>query len=206
MELRDALSQIAEIRARVAAAERFRGYRAGPVAVTGLVAVVAAALQPLLVPDPAERVTAWLWLWLGTAAVAGAVAGSGIWLRHRRTSDRLTKELTWLAVGQFAPCLVAGAVTTVAVMRFAPQSAALLPGLWQVFFSLGVFASFRLLPPAVAAVGVLYLAAGAVNLGLAAGPHALAPLAMGLPFGLGQLLTAAVLYWNLERTRHDPAR
>jgi hypothetical protein len=205
VELRDALSQIAEIRSRVAAAERFRGYRAGPVAVTGLIAVVAAAVQPLLVPNPAERVAEYLWLWLTTAAVATAVAGSGIWLRHRCTTDRLTKELTWLAVGQFAPCLIAGAVATAVLLRHAPQHAALLPGLWQMFFSLGVFASFRLLPRAVAAVGVVYLVAGAVNLSLAEGPHAFSPLAMGLPFGLGQSLTAAVLYWNLERTRHDPA-
>jgi hypothetical protein len=31
----------------------------------------------------------------------------------------------------------------------------------------------------------------------------MSPWAMGLPFGLGQLLTAAVLYWNLERRPHD---
>lgn len=205
MELRDALSQIAEIRARVAAAERFRGYRAVPVAITGLLAVLAATLQPLLLPTPTESVSGYLWLWLGTAVVATAVAGSGIWLRHRRTADRLTKELTWLAVGQFAPCLIAGAVVTLVVLKYAPQHAALLPGLWQVFFSLGVFASFRLLPRAVVLVGVVYLLAGAVNLTLADGPHALSPLTMGLPFGFGQLLTAAVLYWNLERTRHDLA-
>jgi hypothetical protein len=54
-------------------------------------------------------------------------------------------------------------------------------------------------------VGVVYLLAGVVNLGLAGGPHALSPLVMGLPFGVGQLLTAALLYWNLERHPHDPA-
>ena len=204
MELRDALAQIADIRARVAAAERFRGYRAAPVAITGLIAVLAAAVQQVFVPAPAENVTGYLGLWLCTAVVAAGVAGSGIWLRHRRTTDRLTKQLTWLAVGQFAPCLVAGAVTTAVLMRFAPQHAALLPGLWQAFFSLGVFASCRLLPRAVAVVGGVYLLAGGVNLALADGPLAFAPMTMGLPFGVGQLLTAALLYWNLERTRHDP--
>jgi len=206
VELRDALSQIAEIRSRVAAAERFRGYRAAPVAVTGLLAVLVAAVQPLVLPTPTEQVGGYLWLWLCTAAVGAAVAGSGIWLRHRRSRNPLAKQLTWLAVGQFAPCLAAGAVVTAVILRNAPEHAPLLPGLWQVFFSLGVFASCRLLPPAVAAVGVVYLLAGAVNLALAGGPHALNPWAMGLPFGFGQLLTAAVLYWNLERPRHDPAR
>ena len=153
MELRDALSQIAEIRSRVAAAERFRGYRAVPVALTGLLAVLVAAVQPLLVPAPADQVSRYLWLWLCAAALAATVAGSGIWLRHRRTTNPLAKQLTWLAVGQFAPCLLAGGLTTAVILRNAPEHAPLLPGLWQVFFSLGVFASCRLLPPAISAVG-----------------------------------------------------
>ena len=73
-----------------------------------------------------------------------------------------------------------------------------------MLFSLGVFASFRLLPKAVAAVGVFYLLAGVFNLTRASGPDALSPWAMGGPFAAGQLLTAAVLYWSLERDRHDP--
>jgi uncharacterized membrane protein YoaK (UPF0700 family) len=204
VELREALSQIAEIRARVAAAERFRGYRAAPVALTGLLAILVAALQPRLVPDPTADVPGYLAVWLSAAVVAGAIAGSGIWLRHRYGGDPLAKQLTWLAVGQFAPCLVAGAVVTAVLVRHAPAHAPLLPGLWQVLFSLGVFASFRLLPRAVVVVGVFYLLAGAFNLTRSSGPDALSPWVMGGPFAVGQLLTAGVLYWNLERTRHDP--
>jgi hypothetical protein len=205
VELREALSQIAEIRSRVAATERFDGYRAAPVALTGLLAVVVALLQPRLISDPQADVTGYLTLWLCTAVVCGVVAGSGIWLRHRRSTNRLAKQLTWLAVGQFAPCLIAGAVVTLMIVRHAPTHAVLLPGLWQVLFSLGVFASFRLMPRAIAVVGVVYLTAGSVNLAFASGSAALSPWVMGLPFGLGQLLTAAVLYWNLERESHDRA-
>ena len=203
MELREALSQIAEIRARVAATERFRGYRAAPVALTGLLAVLVAAVQPTLVPNPPADPLGYLAVWLTTAVVAAVVAGSGIWLRHRTNTDRVAKQLTWLAVGQFAPCLAAGALVTAVIVRCCPDNVALLPGLWQVFFSLGVFASCRLLPRAVVWVGVFYLLAGVVNLTLATGPAALSRWAMGVPFGVGQLLTAAVLYWNLERDRHD---
>ena len=48
-------------------------------------------------------------------------------------------------------------------------------------------------------VGVFYMAAGAVSLAWAQGPNAFSPWAMGVPFGVGQLLTAAMLYWTLER-------
>ncbi len=37
---------------------------------------------------------------------------------------------------------------------------------------------------------------------MAQGEHALSPWAMGLPFGVGQLAAAAVLYRTLERN-HD---
>lgn len=203
MELREALSQIAEIRARAAAAERFRGYRAVPVGTSGALALVAALLQPAVVPDPAADLPGFLTLWLTTAVVAAGVAGSGLVIRLRHATDPVGRELTRLAVGQFAPCLAAGALVTVALARHAPEVCRLLPGLWQVLFSLGVFASCRLLPRPIAAVGVFYLVAGAFNLALSAGPSAFSPWAMGLPFGVGQLATAGVLYWHLERDHAD---
>ena len=204
VELRDALSQIAEIRSRVAAAERFRGYRAVPVALSGGFAVFAALLQPHLLANPAVDLTGYLALWLTTAFLGAAVSASGVWLRHRHGDDPLAKQRTWLAVSQFVPCLAAGGLVTLVVARHLSDHAALLPGLWQVFFSLGIFASARLLPKAVVGVGVFYLAAGTVNLTYAGGLVAYHPWAMGLPFAVGQSATAVILYWNLERDCHDP--
>jgi hypothetical protein len=199
LELRDALSQIAEIRSKAAAAEQFRGYRAVPVGITGVIAVLVALAQSRI-----ELTTAnYLLLWLSTALAAAAICGVGIWLRYRQGLDPLANQLTWLAVGQFVPCLLAGGFVTLVVVQKVPEYFALLPGLWQVFFSLGVFASCRLLPKAVAVVGVWYLVAGCFNLTLVSGPNALNPWAMGIPFGIGQLATAAVLYWNLERSRDE---
>jgi hypothetical protein len=199
MELRDALSQIAAIRQSAAAAERFRGYRALPVGATGGLAGLAALAQPHLVPDPAADLPGYLALWLVTAAGGVGVAGWGVWQRLRSAIDPVGRDLTRLAVGQFAPCLAAGLLVTIAVAGHAPDAGRLLPGLWQVLFSLGVFASCRLLPPAVLWVGVFYLLAGTANLARPGGGFG--PWAMGLPFGLGQLATAGVLYWHLERTR-----
>ena len=53
MDLRDALTQIAAIRQQVAQTETFRGYRAAPVALSGVLAWLAAALQTLV----ADQVT-----------------------------------------------------------------------------------------------------------------------------------------------------
>jgi hypothetical protein len=198
MELREALTQIAEIRRRMARAELFRGFRALPVAFSGLLAFAAASFQPILAPDPERRLGDYLALWIGAAAVS--VLGTGVVMAQslRASASVLERQKTVLAIGQFLPCLAAGALLLVVIVRFTPESAWMLPGLWAMFFGLGVFATCRVLPRAMVGVGTFYLAAGAICLILARGEYAFSPWAMGLPFGVGQLLTAGLLYWTLE--------
>ena len=107
--------------------------------------------------------------------------------------------MTWLAIRQLVPCLIAGAGITLAILRHAPDACWMLPGLWAVLFSQGIFASSRLLPKPIFAVGIYYLVAGLFTLMLANDLYAFSPWAMALTFGVGQLFTAAVLYWTLER-------
>jgi hypothetical protein len=102
-------------------------------------------------------------------------------------------------VRQFVPSLASGAVVAAAVMRLAPESAWLLPGLWQLFFAQGVFASCRILPRTVYLAAGYYFLVGSLNFFIWRDGDALSPWAMALPFGVGQLLVAAILYWTLER-------
>lgn len=95
--------------------------------------------------------------------------------------------------------MVAGGLVTIVLARTAQDCLWMLPGLWCILFGLGIFASSRLLPRATILVAVFYLAAGLACLEWARGPHALSPWAMGVPFGVGQLFAAAVLYGTLER-------
>ena len=199
MELREALSQIAEIREQLARAEVFRGYKAVPVAFSGLLAFATAAAQAAFVPDPTRQMHAYLALWVGAAGLAAVAAGVGMALRRRHPAPAWERRKTWAALEQFLPCLAAGGLLTVAVARGMPEALALLPGLWQVLFSLGIFASSRLLPRAIWGVAAFYLASGFGCLLAARLGAAPAPWAMGVPFGVGQFLAAAVLYWNLER-------
>lgn len=204
MDLHDALTHIAEIRLRMAESELFRGYRALPVAISGAAALAAAAVQAARIPEPVADLRGFLLLWISAAGVSLAAVGATLWLRDHFGGASRTRAVTWLALRQFAPCLLAGVLVTLAIVRSAPEHAELLPGLWQVLFSLGVFASCRLLPRAIVAVGVWYLLCGAAMLALARGSLALSPLAMGIPFGVGQLATAGILYWELER-HHEPS-
>jgi hypothetical protein len=204
MELREALTQITEIRLQMARTEVFRGYRAVPAAFSGAVALIAAVVQPVLVQDADQQINAFLTLWIGAAMMSGMSAVLEMAMRARNASSPLTRELTLLAMEQFFPCLVAGALVTLVVVRSAPQCTWMLPGLWQLIYSLGIFASCRLLPRAMFGVAVFYLLAGLTTLAIGQGDYALNPWTMGLPFGVGQLFAAAVLHRTLERD-HDAA-
>jgi hypothetical protein len=198
MELREALTQISEIRQRVAQTEVFRGYRAVPVAFSGLLALCTAAVQALFLPEPAGNTPAYLALWVGAALVSLLATGLEIAMHHRHARSSIARQLTWLALRQFAPCLAAGGLVLFAVLTYAADILWMLPGLWAMLFSLGIFASWRLLPKATFWVALFYMIAGTMLLTLR--EDALSPWAMGVPFGCGQLFAAAVLYWTLERS------
>jgi hypothetical protein len=98
------------------------------------------------------------------------------------------------ATEQFIPAGVAGALLTFVLFRFAPETLWMLPGLWQLIFSLGFLASCRLLPRPMFVVGVWYLATGLASLALASGASAFSPWLMAVPFGVGQLVMGAILH------------
>jgi hypothetical protein len=204
MELHEALSQITEIRAQMARTEVFRGYRSAPVAFSALLAIGSAGAQATWIPEPSQQLAAYLTLWVGAAVVSALAAGLGMAARRRYSTSAWSRDVTWLAVEQFVPCLIAGGLLTAAIVTSVPEALPLLPGLWQILFSLGIFASYRLLPRMTVLVAGFYLIAGILTLLLARGSAAFSPWAMGAPFGAGQLLAAGVLYWTLERRDVEP--
>jgi len=199
MELEEALARVSEIRLQIARSEPFRGYRSATAGFSSLVAVAAAALQPFVIRDPAADPAGYLLLWIGAAIVSVALTAVEMTVRCRRSASPTAARLTWLAVEQFLPCTIAGSVLTLVMTLYTPESLWMLPGLWGIVFSLGVFASSRLLPRPVFWVALYYLASGAAALALAQGPWAFSPWAMGITFGGGQSLAAIVLYMTLER-------
>jgi hypothetical protein len=196
MDLQDALAQIAEIRAHISRTETFRGYRAATVAASGLLALVGAALQTVWIPDPVAHVAEYLRLWIGMAVISVTVIGAEIAWRSYLYASSHARQLTLMAVRQFVPSLVAGALLTFAVVRAAPESVPLLPGLWAIVAGLGVFASCRLLPPATLWIAVYYLVAGTLAILWARDADALSPWAMVGTFGLGQFLSATILHFT----------
>ena len=199
LPLDEALAQIADIRGHLARTETFRGYRSAIVGFSAALALGAATVQAMFIAQPVHHVGQYLALWISAAVVSLAVGAGEITLRCLCARSALSTERARQAAERFLPCLLAGALLTCAITRCSPQNVWMLPGLWSVVFSLGIFASGQLLPRAAIWVATHYLTAGILCLCLAQGEHALAPSAMAGTFGIGQTLAATILYWTLER-------
>jgi hypothetical protein len=192
-DLYKALAQIQAIRGQVARGSEFRGYGPETVAATGLLAMGAALLQAVALKNPTLNMPGYLALWITTAAVAVLVTGFQTITRTRRVHSGLARQMMMSAAESFLPAILAGVLVTLALLRSAPQELWMLPGLWEIFYGLGIFASCRFLPRQMFAVGAWFLATGALCVVAGRGDHALSAWEMGFPFGIGQLLIAAVL-------------
>jgi uncharacterized membrane protein YeaQ/YmgE (transglycosylase-associated protein family) len=191
MNVGEALEQIDSIHEHLAKAEEYRGYRPLALVVSGVLGLLAGFVQPWLVTtgDPAGFVS----YWLALACVCGAVAGGATLFGYVAHEDEFSRRRTRTVMRQFVPCLLAGAVVTVALSRAErPDAVSLLPGLWSLLYGLGALASLPYLPRLAGAVAAWYLAVGGLLLLVDSGP--LAGWSVGVPFGVGQMLAGAVMF------------
>jgi len=201
-DLRQALAEINAIRTQVARDTQFRGYGPISIAASGILALGVAAVQSGVSKDGRDFLAFFL-VWATTALIAVGLTATEMIRRTRRVHTGLANEMIQAAVEQFLPALVVGLLLTAVLLWAAPQELWMLPGLWQLLFSLGVFASCRFLPRQTFAVGIWYLIAGLTCLALQSGPKTFSPWSMGIPFGVGQLLVAAVLQYGFEKSSED---
>jgi hypothetical protein len=202
-DLYKALAQIHAIRGQVARGTEFRGYGPETVAATGLLAGAAALFQSASLRSPGGSPAGYLAIWITTAALALLMTGFQTVARTRRMHPGLARQMMLSAGESFVPAIIAGGLVTLVLLHSAPRETWMLPGLWQVFYGLGIFASCRFLPRQMFAVGAWFLATGALCLTTGTGTHALSPWEMGFPFGIGQLLIAAVLKFGYRETEED---
>lgn len=202
-ELNKALADILEIRAQIAAGTSFRGYGPTAIATTGVIGMLTAALQAVRPDLFAASPQVFLLSWIG-ASVLCAIA---VWIemrgRSRRLHSHLADAMINQAIEQFMPAAAASLFMPLFLLRFAPQAVWIMPGLWQIFVALGIFASVRSLPRNIALVGGWYFITGFACLLWASTARTLSPWMMGLPFFAGQMLMAALLHFSASGEGDD---
>lgn len=201
-ELRNALADISAIRIQVARDTQFRGFGPATIAASGALALLVAAAQSHFGLHNVNF-SAFIHVWVTTAIVTVVLTAAEMYSRAHKVHSEFASEMIYAAVEQFLPAIVVSILLTVVLDRVAVRELWMLPGLWQLLFSLGVFASRRFMPRQMVWVGVWYLVCGFACLMIESGTTTFSPWIMGIPFGIGQLLVAAVLHFCTERTGDD---
>jgi len=204
MRLDKALEQISEIHKHLATSQVFRGYRAVPSELSGILALAAAWIQPAVVPGGDAQL--YVLYWTLVAVAAFLISGGSVIYGYLQEADPLSRQRTVTVVGQLAPSLAVGVVITVVfVVAEEGRLISFLPGIWALLYGLGLFASRLFLPKMIGWVALFYFLCGCVLLRGAVGhdPASLSPWETGIPFGAGHILGGLILYWNLERKIHD---
>jgi hypothetical protein len=201
-DLNKALGDISSIRRQVAQSTEFRGYGPATLASTAVLALAAAGAQALWVPDAANHLVSYLSIWIWTAALSAALIGTEMYARTRRIHSGMADEMIRMAVEQFLPSAGVGGLVTFVLVRFVPGSQWMLPGIWQIIFSLGIFSSVRFLPRTMAVAGAWYLLTGLSCLALGDN-RALSPWAMGLPYAAGQIIVAGILLFYSQEAKDE---
>jgi hypothetical protein len=201
-DLNRALVDIRDIRRQVAQATEFRGYGPLTLSATAGLALLAGVVQSRWIPEPADCAVQYVALWLTTAVLCAALIASQMLARARRLHSGIADEMIRMAVAQFLPAGVAGAVLPFVLLHVSRDVFWMLPGLWQIIFGLGVFASCRCLPRPMLLVGMWFLLTGFAC--IAAGDsRALAPATMSVAYAVGMMMVAAIHQLSAKKVSTD---
>ena len=200
-DLDKALADIVEIKSRLARSSEFLGLGPAALATSGALAFCVAMAQSIL-PGATEPF-AFFAGWVVTAMAACSLIGAEMLRRSRQHHGGLADQMIREAVLHFIPAGVAGAALLAFFAQFDPAGLWLVPGLWLILVSLGIFAAARSLPAGMIYAGAWYFLSGFTVLLLAATGHGLNPWGMGLPFALGQCGIALLVH---RATEPDHAR
>ena len=178
----DALKQVADIHAQVARSSFFRGYRAEIAVGQAGLALVTTSLEAYCWASIDAQTHALIWLVVAAVCALASLVDLALrWPSLPRPSARI-------ATSQLLPALAVG----VAIAPLLWGQAELLPGIWTMLFGVGLLSSAPYLPGQIRFLGLFYVTAGAV-MAHAAGAGLSSPWPMGLTYGAGQLVAAAIL-------------
>jgi hypothetical protein len=193
MEVERALADLAEVRERLASVQEFRGYSGAAAALSGLIAVIAGAIQWIVAPAPRtpSDVQHYLAIWFVCLAAALAINYGALFIWYVRIAGRHERQQTRTVGVAIIPAIALGAVLSLAMIGHGMIW--MLPGIWYASYGIGLFSSRAMLPRGVILVASAFGLAGAA---LILSPDISLPLqfwVMPLGFGFGQMIIGYLL-------------
>ena len=202
-ELERALFDIAEVRERLGATQRFKGYSGIAAALSGVFALIAGVVQALLIPVPQnpDEGRMYFAIWLVCCAGAAIVNYGAIahwFISDASARDRWQTRTVGLAI---LPAIVLGAALSFAMVQ--NGTFALLPAVWYGCYGVGLFASRTMIPPKAVPIAGAFLIIGIALLFVPAS-IALQWWVLASGFGIGQIAIGIIILQ--ERARELQSR
>jgi hypothetical protein len=194
MELERALSDLEEVRDRLAHVQRFEGYSGPAAAASGVCALIAGVVQWRVAPLPQTPDTTlfYVGIWIACLLVALALNYGAVlaWMLKHRGPSAQSQFRT--AARSIAPSIVLGGALSLALIE--NNMVALLPGTWFALYALGLFASRGVIPKSTLGITFGFGALALVFLVTPLVSLALAWWVMPLGFGAGQLAIGYLIW------------
>jgi len=200
-EIDKAIADISHIRQQIEANNRFQGFTPPIIGLTGVLAICLAIYQNSQ-PDLAMAGPSFFTLWILLAIICALLTATDAVVRARIAHRDMADMMLATALRQLLPAGLVGAIFGLFILARAPDTAWLLPGLWQMLVALGMFTALPSLPQRTVWAIVFYLITGVASLAIGESGN-LSPWIMGLPFGIGQLLAAWILFDARKQVEND---
>ncbi len=204
MQLHEALSDIAEIKAVLDRNQSYRGFRSIAIGISAALVLLGAFVQ--LHYDITRFPSRYLQVWLCVATASLAVTVVEMIVRGRISNDLVVWKMHGRVATSLAPSFFVGALVTAALvidtrntLTLSRDNVWLLPGVWALIYSLGLFNCCNLLHRTTRFAACYFLISGFLYLVLNWNYRVVEAWQMVAIFGVGQLLLAAILYWKVER-------
>ncbi len=178
-----AMEDLKYIRSTMASAAAFTAVPGIGTMMMGAVALAAAPLAGLQTEEHA-----WLTVWLLAATGAFAVGGASLVRKAQRSGVSLLDGVGRKFLVSLTPPLIAGALVTAGLVGAGVTS--VLPGTWMLVYGAGVMSAGAFSVRAVPAMGLSFMALGALTLAL---PTGAADVLMALGFGGLHLVFGALI-------------
>lgn len=193
-EIERALSEISDIRSRLAASTRFRGYAPEAVAMIGFLSLVIVLAQ-MFWPDTLAASNEQQVLILAAVLVASGltIATEAITRARSQHGGMAGAMLKGMVRAQLPICLV-GATVGIVLFLHERELVWILPGLWQMLVGVVSFNSYSTMPRAIIWPALWFVISGAAVMWLAGKDGQLTPLLVGGPFTVGYLSIAWILH------------
>jgi hypothetical protein len=201
IDTNDALDKIEEIHNQLSKFGLYKGYKSIVVAISGLIGICGASIQRFFVKeiDGIDFVIFWCII----AGINLVLCTLMILYQYFFKESDFERKKTLAVMVQFIPMIIGGIIVTPFFALNGSSSILLLPGLWALLFGIGILNVRPYLSGLTFIASAFYFLGAIILFYLRFYFMDLLSIGMGLTFGIGQIISAFVLYWSMERNSYE---